>query len=749
MTSRNQVLYIFLALMFLSCSQEKQQETRKSVLDYVDPFVGTAAHGHTYPGATLPFAMVQVGTSNYHQGWAWCSGYHHTDTVLQGFAHTHLSGTGLTGMADILIIPTTGDLKLVPGKDENPDEGYSSRWTHAKEKASPGFYSVHLDDYNVDAEITSSKRVGFHRYTYNEAGSHQVVLDPTHLIQDKLLDTEVEILSDTEVRGFKHCKGSGGDRHVYFYAQFSKPFKQSGVSVAGEKVDGRKAADKKVAAYVIFDGSKGEQVEARVALSFVSYAGAKKNFEAEAKGVSFDERLKKSQAVWEKHLSKIEIDGGEIADLRTFYSGLYHAILQPNLISDVDGKYIVEEKEYQGKENQYSTYSTWDTFRAQHPLLTILEPEYTAEIVNSLISRQTVAGVGLPIWELCGHDNGCMPSYTPVSVIVDAVMKGVPGINKEDAYKAIQETSMMDEKISAFVKGELLVPWIKKINYVPAYIWESCAQTVEYAYQDWCIYQLGKSLGKADTAYYLNRARSYRNLFDKEQGYIVPKDSLGNFMKLDTHDWESLRPHYITGNIWGYTTFVPHEIEHIIELKGGKEAFCNWMDEIINDTVPMKGEAHCDVSGFIGRYGHGDEPSHHMPYLYNYAGQPWKTQAFVRKVMEQFYSDKPDGLINNEDCGQMSSWYIMGALGFYSFCPGKDEYTITSPLFDKVTLHLNNGKKTVIETNEKSDSSLYIQSLKVNGADFNKTLITHKELTGGAVMQFELGDAPNTQWGGE
>ena len=740
------ILATYFVLFLCACGQEPQSDKR-SVLDHVDPFIGTGAQGHTHPGATLPFGMVQVGTTNYHKGWAWCSGYHQQDTVMQGFAHTHLSGTGLTGLGDIRIIPTSGELKLTPGTDENPDNGYSSRWTHATEKASPGYYKVRLDDYNVDAEITASKRVGFHKYTFNEAGTHNVILDPVHAIQEKIIESEVEVVSSKAIRGYKRSVGqASGDRYVYFYVEFSKPFAKAGVGINGELVEGKKAKDTIVAGYAMFEGTKGEQIEAKVALSFVGYEGAKKNFEAEAKDVSFEDQLKKSRSIWEKHLGKVEVEGGHRKDLRTFYTALYHSILVPNLISDVDGNYVVEGKKYHDDGNQYSTYSTWDTFRAQNPLLTILEPAYTTEIVNSLISRQTVAGVGLPIWELSGHDNGCMPSYTPVSVIVDAAMKDLPGINKEDAYRAIQETSMMDWKISAFVNGEVLVPWIKKLNYVPAYIWESCAQTVEYAYQDWCIYQLGKELGKADTTYYKKRSQSYLNLFDKEQGYIVPKDSLGNFLKLDTTDWESLRPHYITGNIWGYTTFVPHEIESVIALKGGKEKFAQWLDEIVNDTTEMKGEAHVDVSGFIGRYGHGDEPSHHIPYLYNYAGQPYKTQARVRRVMREFYSDQPDGLINNEDCGQMSSWYAMGAMGFYSFCPGKNEYTLTSPLFDKVTINQDNGNAFIIKANKKNGDDMYIQSLKANGKAYNSHLITHEMITKGLQMEYELGAEP-TQWG--
>ncbi len=736
----NLLLHV-LVLICLSCNTKKTD-----VLQLVDPLIGTDAQGHTYPGATQPFGMVQVGPSNYYQDWAWSSGYHYTDTVVQGFAHTHLSGTGLSGLGDILIMPTSGKLQVTQGTDEDPDTGYSSRWRHATEKASPGFYAVHLDDYDIDVEVTSSKRVGFHKYTFNETGEHHVILDPTHKLRETILETEVEIISDTEIRGFKHSKGSGGDRYAYFYAKFSKPFDTCGVAINNSIVSDKKVTSKETIAFASFNTEANEQLEVKVAISFNSYEGAHANFIEEAENINFESALKKSQNVWKKHLNKVEVEDENISNKRIFYSALYHSLLVPNLISDVDGKYKVEGEIYLGKENQYSTFSSWDTFRSQHPLLTILEPEYTAEIVNSMISRQTVAKIGLPIWELSGHDNGCMPSYTPVSVIVDAVMKDIPGINVEDAYEAIRATSLMDDKVSRFTKGEVVIPWIKKQNYIPAHIWESCAQTMEYAYQDWCIYQLGKKLGKSDTSYYLNRSRSYLNLFNKEEGYILPKDSLGNFLPLDYYDWKSLQPHYVTGNIFGYTTFVPHEIEQVIALKGGNEAFCDWMDTMLNDTTPMKGEAHNDVSGFIGRYGHGDEPSHHIPYLYNYAGQPWKTQALVRQVMDEFYTDQPDGLINNEDCGQMSSWYIMGALGFYSFCPGSNEYTLTSPLFSKVTLHLDSGKKIEINSKKQSNNSIYIKSLQVNKQEYEQTIISHKSLVEGAVLEYKLGDVPNKNW---
>ncbi|MBI9060706.1 MAG: GH92 family glycosyl hydrolase [Marinilabiliaceae bacterium] len=738
-------LMVPVCLLLTACGSGQFNKQGIDILSYVDPLIGTGGHGHTYPGVTRPFGMVQVGPSNYSKGWDWCSGYHYSDTVLQGFAHTHLSGTGLSGLGDILIMPTSGKLFLVPGTDEFPDEGYSSRWSHKREKASPGVYQVYLDDYDIDVEVTCTKRTGLHRYTFNRASEHNIIIDPTHRIDEKLLNTEVEILSDTEIRGFKHSKGNGGDRKVYFYARFSKPFQNSGVAVEGNRTEGRKASSQASSAFVQYHSKAGEQVEVKIGLSFVSYEGAYKNYQAEAGDKDFDTVLQEAQEVWEHHLGKVVVEDDNEINKRIFYTALYHSLLVPNLINDVDGNYVVEGKQYQGESNQYSTYSTWDTFRAQNPLLTILEPAYVSEIVNSLISRQTVAKVGLPIWELTGHDNGCMPSYTPVSVVVDAVRKGIPGIDAEEAYEAIRATSMMDWKHSAFV-SEPVVPWIKKLNYVPAHVWESCAQTIEYAYQDWCIYRLAKDLNKADTSYYLNRSKSYRNLFNEDIGYIAPKDSLGNWVPIDLNKWEGIRPHYITGNIWGYSTFVPHEIENIIELKGGPEKFCNWLDEIISDTTEIEGDAHVDINGFIGRYGHGDEPSHHIPYLYNYAGQPWKTQELVRRVMNTFYSDQPDGLINNEDCGQMSSWYIMGALGFYSFCPGDNRYTLSSPFFKKVTLHLDNGKNTVITTENKVDK-IYIKSLHINGQVYNKNIISHQMLTEGVNLNYKLSDQPNRNWG--
>jgi predicted alpha-1,2-mannosidase len=730
------MMALFLYPMILGYASD-----RTNPLCYVDPFIGTGGHGHTFPGATTPFGMIQLSPSNDAKAWDWCSGYHYSDSILKGFAHTHLSGTGLAGLGDILLMPTVGPVKVNPGTEQDPDSGYRSRFSHHKEGASPGYYWVSLLDYDINVELTCTPRVGFHRYTFGASGEGNIIIDPTHHIYEQLKETGIEFISDTEVRGYKRSVGSGGDRKVFFYARFSKPFKNYGIAV-NDSVIGDRGMKKgrNIKAYGSFQVTKGEKVEVKVALSFVSGEGARKNFDAEAAGKDFEQVKNEAENKWREKLSKIEVKGGTLKDKRIFYTGLYHAMIAPNLISDTDGQYVVEGEIYRDTARQYSTYSTWDTFRAQHPLLTILEPEITREIVNSLISRHFDSKVELPVWELTGHDNACMTAYTPVSVIVDAVMKGIPGIDKEKAYQAIKAASMYDPKGSRYAGGPIL-PWLKKYNYVPSHLVQSVTHTMEYAYQDWCIYTLAKALGKdQDTAYYKRRSRSYLNLYRPDKGYFWPKDTLGNWTDLDRNNWNKMQQHYITGNIWGYSTFIPHDMEKLIALKGGKKKFVEWIDDIINDTTQIGGEVHVDLSGFIGKYGHGDEPSHQIPYLYNYAGQPWKTQALVRRVMREFYSDTPDGLVNNEDCGQMSAWYVFGALGFYPFCPGDNRYTTGSPLFEKVTIHLGNNKKFVITAKNASADNIYVQGMSMNGTKLNRPFIQHDDIENGGELEFTMGN---------
>lgn len=736
------IIALLLYFMVLGCIPGKN-----TPLYYVDPFIGTGGHGHTFPGATTPFGMIQISPSNDAKGWDWCSGYHYSDSMLNGFAHTHLSGTGLAGLGDILLMPTVGPVRINPGTEQDPDSGYRSRFSHQEEGASPGYYRVRLLDYDIDVELTCTPRVGFHRYTFDTAGEANIIIDPTHHIYERVKETGIAFISDTEVIGYKRSTGAGGDRKVFFYARSSKPFNRYGIAV-NDSITGDKdmKTGRNVKAYGSFQVKKREKVEVKVALSFVSAEGARKNFDAEAAGKDFEQVKNEAENKWQEKLSKIEVKGGTLKDKRVFYTGLYHAMIAPNLINDVDGHYVVEGEIYRDTANQYSTFSTWDTFRAQHPLLTILEPDITREIVNSLISRHFDSKVELPIWELTGHDNACMTGYTPVSVIVDAVMKEIPGIDKEKAYQAIKAASMYDPKGSRYAGGPIL-PWLKKYNYVPSHLVQSVTHTMEYAYQDWCIYTLAKTLGKdQDTAYYRHRSRSYLNLYRPEKGYFWPKDTLGNWTGLELDNWNNMQQHYITGNIWGYSTFIPHDMGKLIELKGGKENFCQWVDDFISDTTRIEGEVHVDLSGFIGKYGHGDEPSHQIPYLYNYGGQPWKTQALVRKVMREFYSDVPDGLINNEDCGQMSAWYVFGALGFYPFCPGDNRYTIGSPLFNEAIIHMDNGKKFRVTARNASDKNVYVREVRLNQSGLKTAFIRHESILDGGTLRFVMDSDPHKSW---
>lgn len=697
-------------------------------LKYVDPMIGTGGHGHTFPGATRPFGMVQLSPSNDAKGWGWCSGYHYSDSVLKGFAHTHLSGTGLAGLGDILLMPTMGKPDTRPGNEKVPGSGYRSRFSHQDEKASPGYYSVLLKDPQVKVELTATQRTGIHRYTFLRAGDANIIIDPAHHILEQLKGTAVEFLSPTLMRGYKHSNGAGGDRKVYFYARFSKPFAAKGITLHDSlAVAGNSAADSTVKAFTRFRVRAGEVISVQVGISFTGYEGARKNLEAET--TSFSEARKAAEKDWASRLAKIDVKGGTVRQKRIFYTALYHTMVAPNLISDVDGQYVVEGKTYHSKGRQFSTFSTWDTFRAAHPLLTILEPGITAEIVNSLISRHTDSKVELPIWELTGHDNACMTGYTPVSVIVDAVLKGIPGIDPEAAYAAIRAAAFYEPKTSRYSGGRVL-PYLKKYGYVPSNIVQSVSHNMEYAYQDWCIYQLGKTLGKyEDTAYFRERSRSYLHLYRPEKGFMWPKDTAGNWAHVNMNDWGHMQSHYITGNIWGYTSFVPHDLPALITLKGGPENFCAWLDAVVNDTATIGGEQHVDLSGFIGKYGHGDEPSHHFAYLYNYGGQPWKTQQLVRRVMQEMYGDSPEGLVNNEDCGQMSAWYVFSALGFYPLCPGDGEYTTGSPIFDEAVIHLDQGKDFRIVARNNSAAHPYVGSSSLQGN------ITHRQLMSGGSWE--------------
>jgi len=739
---------IIIAIVFVACSCSDQEANN---LDMVDPMIGTDGTGHTFPGATVPFGMVQLSPSNDFKGWAWCSGYHYQDSVLKGFAHTHISGAGLTGLGDFLFMPTTGEPKLLPGSEAEPETGYRSRFSHKRENASPGYYQVHLDDYDIRVELTAGRRSGYHRYTFKKEGAGNVIIDPTHSVGEAVIDAGVEFLSDTELRGFKKSTGDAGTpRTVFFYARFSKPFSAKGVYENGRLVKEKEKVNAPDArAYVRFNVEKGEKIEAGVALSFVNQKGAEENFEHETAGYSFDEALKNARDLWKEKLEKFDIEAQSKEDERTFYTAVYHSYISPNLIADVNGNYIIEGEKYGEDPDHYSTFSTWDTYRALHPLFTIIDNKSNARFVQSLVSRHFVQKVGLPLWEFIGHDNKCMIGYNTVSPMVEAVLKNNEGVDAEKVYEAVTAAANnTDPSKSSVVYGLNGMEGYLKMYRVPGEINTSVAKTTEQNYFDWCIAQLAKKLGKMEEyEYYKTRSLGYRDLFHPEHKKLWPKYASGKWRAMDTTSWYDYEMNYVSGNIWGYSSYVPHDVSGLSNMIGGPGAFAHWLDDVFSDTVTLKGKKHVDISGFIGKYGHGDEPSHHMTYLYNYTGKPWKTQEKVRRVMRDFYSDEPDGLVNNEDLGQMSAWYVFSALGFYPVNPCGLYYDIGSPRVEKGTIHLENGKSFTVIARNNRENNVYIESATLNGEPFNRNYITHEEIMQGGVLKMTMGPEPNMERG--
>lgn len=746
----------------------------KELLNYVDPMIGTDGRGSCFPGATTPMGMIQLSPSDDCQLKAWCSGYHYSDTTLKGFAHNHFSGTGLAGMGDLLLMPLGGKLQLNPGTKEDPDSGYRSRFSHDQENASPGYYSVELPDNQVRVELTASPRVGFHRYTFEKKGLHSVIFDPAHRVRGNVLNSGMEILSDTELRGYKYENSpSTGKRKVYFYVKFSKPFSNSGVTRQGEILKGRSLVESKYAgAFVSYNGTAGDVIEAAVAISYVDYAGAKANYESEAPGRTFDQVHEAARSLWRDKISRIEIDGATLDQKRIFYTGLYHAFIAPNIISDVNGNYMVESTrditpgandraEQDVKKTvspdlvQLSNISTWDTYRTLQPLWTIIDQTADAHLVNVLCSRYTQTDRGIGLWEALGYDNCCMPGYDGISVMADAALKELPGVDPELVFSCIRKASMNDGGSSPYYgKDNGVDDYIRLGGWIPAEVKTSVSKTTENNYYDWCVAELAHKLGKTDDEkYFRQRSLGYRNLYNPKEKYLWPRFENGEWQEMDLTNWGDkqigLNSVYISGNIWSYSAYTPHDMAGAIALWGGKEKYAAWLDKIFTTEIKMSGEQHFDISGFIGSYGHGDEPGHQMPYNYMFVGQPWKTQELVNQIMTTFYFNTPEGYINNEDCGQMSAWYIFSSLGFYPVCPGDLKYTLGAPLHPKATIHLENGNDFVVEAKNRTPENIYVLSVTLNGNPLNVPFLEHADIMNGGKLVFEMGPKPNPAWATE
>ncbi|MCF8242491.1 MAG: GH92 family glycosyl hydrolase [Melioribacteraceae bacterium] len=732
MKSKILIVMVMFSLCLLTINAQE-----KTLIDYVDPFIGTGGHGHTFPGATTPFGMVQLSPDTDIQGWDWCSGYHISDDNMMGFSHTHLSGTGASDYGDIRFMPFTGETKLLPGPKDDPDKGYRSRFNHQNESARPGYYSVLLDDYNIRAELSVTTRAGFHKYDYPENETAKLIIDLNHGIFDKATDASIEIVDNKTVRGFRRSSGWADDHTVYFYARFSKPIENYEIYDDLNIIKGSKAASKNILGVFSFDDS-GDEILIKVGISHVSQDGAEKNLDSEIDHWDFQKTVDESAEKWNKVLSKIIIEDNNESNKEIFYTALYHSYIAPNIFSDVDGKYVGMNHEiYQSNEREiYTVYSLWDTYRALHPLFTLIEQERTNDLVHSLIEKYKEGGL-LPVWELAANETYTMIGYHSVPVIVDAYMKGIRDYNIETAYEAMKHSAEEDRDGLDYYKSMGVIPFDK--------ISESVSKLLEYCYDDWCIAQMAKALGKdEDYQRYTERSKYYLNVYDKSTGFMRAKR---NGMFEQNFDPKDVSFSYTEANAWQYAFYVPHDIENLIKLHGGAESFTDKLDQMFSESSELKGHDQPDVSGLIGQYAHGNEPSHHMAYLYNYAGKPWKTQEKIDYILKNMYTTEPDGLSGNEDCGQMSAWFVLSAMGFYPVAPGDNNYIIGRPLFDKVTINLENGNKFIIESKNNSAENYFIQNSQLNGDDYSKSFINHEKINSGGELIFTLGSEPNEQWG--
>lgn len=710
-------------LLAFSCSVP-----RESLADYVNPFIGTDAHGHTYPGATTPFGMVQLSPDTGVDGWDWCSGYHSSDSSIMGFSHTHLSGTGGGDLGDILFMPSAGDIVFEMGTKENPDAGFRSRFNHSSEKGSAGYYAVRLDDHNIGVELSATPRTGLHRYTFDgNTKNPNVIIDLRHGIQDRINSAYINKVDERTVEGWRRSNGWADDHTVFFRAEFTQPIADMVIDSVGKNV---------VAAVIFKDGV--DTVGVQVAISAVSLDGARKNLEAER--TTFTDGHKAARELWNKELGKVVVEGSDEDDKEIFYTALYHSTTAPTLASDVDGTYWASNKKiYQDSTiTNYGLFSLWDTFRALHPLLAIVQPEKNAQFVASMIRYYQQAG-RLPVWDLNMCENNCMIGYHSIPVITSAYLKGTLPADF-DAQLAL--TAMMASANSNTYAG---LPYYRDFGYLPSDKENNAvSKALEYAYDDWCIAQMAQSLGKTEIYdEFMARAQYYKNMFDAKDGFMKGRDSKGQ--RAENFDPTALsilgQGDFTEGNSWQYSFFVPQDVNGHIELLGGDSLYIDKLEKMFNDTSALVGHA-VDVTGLIGQYAHGNEPSHHVAYLYSYAGAPWLTQQRIAQIKREMYHIGRDGLSGNEDCGQMSAWYVLSAMGFYEVTPASGIYVLGTPTFPKVTV----GNFTV-EAKNLSKNNFYIDKVEWNGTPYLRSYITDSMVRGGGTLTLYMSSTPNKEFG--
>jgi predicted alpha-1,2-mannosidase len=732
-------------------------------VDYVRPMVGTKGEGNTFPGPAAPFGMVQFSPDTDRDLWDTASGYEYTDTSIMGFSLTHLSGTGIPELGDFLFVPQVGEPKLVVGSKEHPETGYRAKYRHEDESASAGYYKVKLLDRDVTVELTAAERAGMMRFTFPASDAASIMTDMQHFLSGKkfkLIWSHIRVEDDSTITGYHLINGWGKERHLYFAARYSRPFDRFRIMSDGKEVkydsyksyrfrSRREAAGTNLQFLAEYKTAAGEQISVKAAISAVSAANALQNLDAEIppKEWDFEKIVRRTRESWDRELSRIEVDGTQ-ADKETFYTALYHLFLAPSLYQDVNGEYRgLDSNIHRAKGfRNHTVFSLWDTYRAVHPLFALIQARRDADLINSLLAHydQSVDHL-LPVWTLEGNETWCMIGYHAVPVIVDGWLKGVRGFDADRAFAAVKTTAMNRDYdgLAAY----------DRLGWVPCDLEnESVSKTLEYAYDDYCVAQMARALGKQDDyAYFTRRAANYKNVFDPTVGLMRGRDSHGKWrtpFNPHAYDDNSRSNDFTEGTSWQYSWYVPQDVPGFITLFGGREKFTESLDKLFTfKNTGAKGLE--DVQGRIGEYFHGNEPSHHIIYLYCYAGQPWKAAQRLHEVVRTQYGNKPDSLSGNDDCGQMSAWYLFTVMGFYPVCPASDYYVLGSPAIKKAAMHLSSGATFTMTASNLSAESIYVQSVRLNGKEWNSPFLPFEAVKNGGTLEFTMGLQPNKDWGRE
>ncbi|HEY9046822.1 MAG TPA: GH92 family glycosyl hydrolase, partial [Ohtaekwangia sp.] len=714
-------LLVLLASACKEAAKEQPVNTVINLTQYVDPYIGSGFHGHVFVGANVPFGAVQLGPTQLSEGWDWCSGYHYSDSVIIGFAHTHLSGTGIGELGDVLLMPVTGPAKLTKGTVTSLESGYASLYSHADEKVKPGYYSVKLKRYGIQAELTASERAGFHRYTFPEAEDKSIVIDLKEGIGwDLATETSLEKLNDSTLVGYRYSKGWAEDQRLFFAITFATPVTQVDLYSDVQSVPGNKVTGQKVRGVVHIGSAAGNTILVKVGISPVSTTNALQNIAAEIPHWNFDRTAEEANTAWNVALNKVQIKSTSEKQLRKFYTALYHTMIAPSIFNDHNGDYRGSDKQvyHDTTFTNLTTFSLWDTYRSAHSLYTILQPERVNDMINTMLKIHEQQGK-LPVWHLMGNETNTMPGNSAFPVMADAYLKGFRGFDGAHVLAAMKASALRDDRGLKYVREQ---------GYIPANAeTETVAKGLEYSIDDWCAGQLALALGnQEDYAFFSKRALNYKHYFDTTIHFMRGRIS-------DT-EWRTpfspfvarhMKDDFAEGNSWQYSWLVPHDVEGLIKLMGGEEAFLKKLDSLFMVKGNMGNEASNDITGLIGQYAHGNEPSHHIPYLYAYAGQPWKTAEKVRYIVDSLYTDKPDGLCGNEDVGQMSAWFVFSSLGFYPVNPANGMYILGSPAIDEAVIQLPGNKKFTLEVKNNTAQNIYIQQLTLNGQPYTKTYISY------------------------